>query len=63
MSADHTIGSVGMNIHLRDVKDPKLLMKFDTDFKDMVLTSGQEIMFEWTPLYEDRDLLSVDIFY
>lgn len=63
MPADCSIGSVGMNIHLRNVQKPKLDIKFDTDFKDMVLTSGQEIMFEWTPLYEDRDLMSVDIAY
>lgn len=63
MPADCSIGSVGINLHLRDVQKPQLNIKFDTDFKDMVLTSGQEIMFEWTPLYQDRDLLSVDILY
>lgn len=63
IAADCSIGSVGFNIHLRNMENPKLYIKFDTDFKDMVLTSGQEIMFEWTPLYEDRDLLSVDISY
>ena len=34
-----------------------------TDFEDMVLVSGQDVMLEWKWLYEDRDLLQVDLLY
>jgi len=32
-------------------------IKWITDFKDMVLVSGQDILVEWRYSYRDRDLL------
>lgn len=63
LPADQVINTFGYNLHLKDLDEPELQISFDTDLKDMVITSGQEIMFEWTPYYQDRDLLQVDISY
>lgn len=38
-------------------------LRWVTDFEDMILVSGQDLLVEWKYSYQDRDLLQVDILY
>lgn len=65
--ANASIGSMGYNIWVNNTKEeqPRRTgpIKFKTDFKDMILISGQDLMIEWVENFMDKDMLMVDISY
>lgn len=63
--ADSSIYNMGYAIwvnrtHPEKVEGP---LRWITDFDDMVLVSGQDLLLEWRYSYQDRDLLQVDILW
>ena len=65
--ADVSIGKIGSNIWVNNTKSQQPRrsgpIEFKTDFSDLILISGQELMIEWNYEYLDKDLMMVDICY
>ncbi len=64
--ADTSIYNMGYGIWVNRGHSPERIegpLSWVTDFEDMVLVSGQDILLEWKYSYFDRDLLQVDLLY
>ena len=64
--ADSSIYNMGYGIWVNRKHEPEKIegpLKWITDFEDMILVSGQDILLEWRYSYMDRDLLQVDLLY
>lgn len=62
---DNTINNMGYAIWVNGQHPEKITgpLRWVTDFEDMILVSGQDLLVEWKYSYQDRDLLQVDILY
>lgn len=64
--ADSSIYNMGYGIWVNRDHSPEKIegpLKWVTDFEDMVLVCGQDILLEWRYSYFDRDLLQVDLLF
>lgn len=64
--ADSSIYNMGLGIWVNRDHSPEKIegpLKWVTDFEDMVLVCGQDILLEWRYSYFDRDLLQVDLLF
>ena len=64
--ADSSIYNMGLDIWVNRDHSPEKIegpLRWITDFEDMVLVCGQDLLVEWRYSYQDRDLLQVDILY
>ena len=63
--ADSTMYNLGLGIWVNRKNNDKVEgpLTWLTDFQDMILVSGQDILLEWQYSYRDRDLLQVDLLY
>ena len=64
--ADSSIYNMGYGIWVNRDHSPEKIegpLKWVTNFEDMVLVCGQDILLEWRYSYFDRDLLQVDLLF
>ena len=64
--ADSSIYNIGLGIWVNRQNEPERVegpLRFLTNFEDMILVSGQDLLLEWRYSYRDRDLLQVDLLY
>ena len=64
-AADSSIYNMGYGIWVNEKKGDRETgpLRWITNFEDMILVSGQDILLEWRYSYKDRDLLQVDLLY
>lgn len=64
--ADSSMYNMSLGIWVNRDHSPEKIegpLSWVTDFEDMILVSGQDILLEWKYSYFDRDLLQVDLLY
>lgn len=64
--ADSSMYNMGLGVWVNREHSPETVegpLRWITDFEDMVLVCGQDLLVEWRYSYQDRDLLQVDILY
>lgn len=63
--SDSSIYNMGYGIWVneKEGKREEGPLRWITNFEDMILVTGQDILLEWRYSYRDRDLLQVDILY